>query len=147
MDHPRKPVRRADKAAGGEAGPTRTRLLRGCAYRRLPSAGSFSRDLRALLAGFREADGDGLLAAFYRTALAAFAGTKRATLPSAHGARHLLAGALAVLAATFSRCHLCLPLPFRHASTLRGLQRIAKPRARRVLGGAVLRPRDPASGG
>src|ERR1700676_3961365 len=130
MDHPRKPVRRADKAAGGEAGPTRTRLLRGCAYRRLPSAGSFSRDLRALLAGFREADGDGLLAAFYRTTLAAFAGTQRATLPSAHDAGHILAGTLAVLAATFSRCHLCFLLPFRHPSAPRGLQLVAKRRAR-----------------
>jgi len=55
------------------------------------------RDLRAFLARFGKADGNGLLAAFHGTALTAFAGFQRALLAPFHGTLNALAGGLSVL--------------------------------------------------
>src|ERR1700674_5423436 len=48
------------------------------------------RDLLPLLAGFRKADGDGLLAAFHRAAPAALPALERSTLAPVHGALDVL---------------------------------------------------------
>src|SRR6476659_9962789 len=52
--------------------------------------------LLALLARLGEADGDRLLPALHRAALAAFAALERALLAAVHGAFHVLAGAARV---------------------------------------------------
>jgi hypothetical protein len=62
-------------------------------------AGLLSWDLRAFFAGFGQADGDGLFAALYATALTTFAGAQRAALSSAHSAGDGLARSLTVPAA------------------------------------------------
>jgi len=60
-------------------------------WRRINSAGFLSGDLGAFLAGFGQADGDGLLATFHPASLAAFSRTQRSPLFAMHGALHALA--------------------------------------------------------
>src|ERR1700719_3201986 len=74
--------------------------------------GFFAGDLSAFFARFGQTDGDGLFAARYPAALAAFAGAKRAALSSAHGTGDRLTCSLTVPAARtgFSGCHVVLLL-------------------------------------
>src|SRR5580704_11392887 len=88
---------------------------------RLPVIGSarlFLRNLGALFPRFGEADRNGLLAAFHRAALAAFAGFQGAAFLAVQRAFYTLAGRLAVLTASgFSpaafRWHVIPPYRFR----------------------------------
>src|SRR5262249_37036120 len=59
----------------------------------LPSAFPFARHFLALLARFRKADGDGLLAAFHGAAATFLAAFQLAALLAVHRALHVLAGA------------------------------------------------------
>src|SRR6185503_2228268 len=74
-----------------------------------------SRDLRALLARFREPDGDGLLAALHLAALSTAAALQRSAFSSAHRALDTFARGLSIL--SLARAFLPAARPFsrRHS--------------------------------
>src|SRR5258705_4470768 len=63
---------------------------------RLPATTTLTRDVLALLAGFRQSDCDRLFATLDLAALAAFSASQGATLPAAHRALNVLARSPAV---------------------------------------------------
>src|SRR6266849_7286252 len=97
------------------AGPSRLRInkmpaLRLTATRSVRLTRFFPRDLGAFFSRFGEADGDGLLAAGYAPALAAFARPQSAAFPSADSASDRFACSLTVSAARTGilACHVSL---------------------------------------